>query len=134
MRKPRLIKPKKTGRRAGKSIFGGIYLGIKDGGDKYTNTIVFPALGRENFSLKLEGEKYRGQPVCVWKVTSKFVKDLYAEEKNCCLKVVVYIKINDTLQRFRLFEPDVVRKAKQLRWMKYRKLHGSKEIHNLMRD
>ena len=52
-KRPRLIKPKKTGKPAGRLVFvGGIYIGIKNEGDANTNEILYRALTDANLSTE----------------------------------------------------------------------------------
>lgn len=113
--KPRLIKPKRTGKPAGRLVFvSGIYIGIKNEGDANTNEILYKAFTDGNIFPDLSPERkyHRGNPVDVWNVGSAFVKMLYDKKEAYKLKFDVYIEINFTLQLFKLLDPVFRKKAK----------------------
>lgn len=114
-KKPRLIKPKKIGKSAGVTVFGGIYIGIKEAGDANTNEILYRALTDAALSTEHERKEYEGKPVDVWNVPSSFVKMLYKKQHNFKLLFSVYEELNSTLQLFELLDPVVRKKAKQAR-------------------
>lgn len=116
--KPRLIKPEKMGKPSGRSVFGGIYIGIKGKGDANTNEILYRALTDANISTEYEGKDYKGEPVDVWKVTSEFIKMFYKKQYDFNLRFVVYEEINSTFQLFTLLDPVMRKKAKQARYLK----------------
>ncbi|HOW60698.1 MAG TPA: hypothetical protein P5548_00720 [Candidatus Moranbacteria bacterium] len=105
-------------RRSRKTVFGGIYIGIKGGGDANTNEILYKALVDANLSTEHERKEYKGTPINVWKVTSSFVKMLYKKQHNFNLLFVAYEEINYTLQIFKFLDPIVRKKAKQMKLAK----------------
>lgn len=96
---------------------GGIFIGIKRKGDANTNEILNRAFIETGILKDLypEGKKFKGKKIDVWEVDSDFVNMLYAREKDFKLKFDVYIELDFTLQRFRLPDPRVKKKAKQMR-------------------
>lgn len=110
--KPRLIKPKKTKRLAGRNVFGGIYIGVDRRGGMDASEIIRTLLKTMGVPIISESKKYKGELIDTWKVTSEVVKIFYrspwAHEPN----IVVCIEINANLQWFRLMDPDVAKKAK----------------------
>lgn len=120
MSKPLLIKPKKIGRHAGGSVFGGLFIGIEWEKCGNTNEILHRFFTDAGVLVDLtpEGKDYKGEPVKVWRLSSKHIRMLYEERHNFKLKFVVYAEINYTLQIFRLLEPAMRKKAKQVKSIK----------------
>jgi hypothetical protein len=72
--------------------------------------------------LTPEGKYYKDKPVKVWNLEAKYIKMLYEEKHNFKLKFVVYAEINSTLQLYRLLDPIIQKRAKQMRILKKSKL------------
>lgn len=80
-------------------------------------------------------KEYNGKPISVFLVTFDFVQMFYVKEKDFKLKFVVYRENNYGMQRYELLDPNVKKKAKRNRYMKHRRLQGSRKIYNdKMRD
>lgn len=103
----------KISKPAGTTAFGGIYIGIKDGGDANTNEILYKALTDANLSTEHERKEHKGEPVDVWNVPSSFIKMFYKKQHNFKLLFTVYEELNHTLQLFKLLDPVIRKKAKQ---------------------
>jgi len=120
MSKPRLIKPKKIGKLAGKSTFGGLFIEIENEGVGNTNKILHEFFIAADVFIDLtpEGKYYKGKDIKVWNLKPEYIKMLYKERHNFKLKFVVYAEINSTLQLYKLLEPVLQKKAKQAKLLK----------------
>lgn len=90
-----------------------LYIGLaNDAGDANTNEIMYRTLQTANISTQEEEKEYKGKKVRVWNVSPDFVKMMYRSQHDFNLSFNVYAERDFILQRFRLFEPGIKKKAK----------------------
>lgn len=94
-----------------------LYIGLaNDAGDPNTNEIIYRALQSADISTEFENKEYEGKKIRVWKVSSDFIKMMYQSQSNFKLFFNVYAERDFVLQRFRLFEPGIKKRARQGRY------------------
>ena len=102
-----------------------IYVGLKnDPGDPFTNEVICDLLRKAKISDEVLGIEYRGKNIQVREITFDFAKNLYNTRYSFPLFFTLYVERNFSIQRFRLFEPGVRKKAKYSRYTKKRKGGG----------
>lgn len=97
-----------------------LFVGLSgEPGDPVSNEIINDALLASGLSRDFEGRIYKGEKVKIWQVTPEFVKNLYIAKVQGTysfdLLFTVYADINYIFQRFRLLEPGIKKRAKQVR-------------------
>lgn len=96
-----------------------LYVGLKGNpGDPFTNEVIYDLLKKANISDEIVGIEYRGRNIQVWEIPSDFAKNLYNPRYSFPLFFIVYAERNFSIQRFRLFEPGVRKRAKYSRYAK----------------
>jgi hypothetical protein len=94
-----------------------LFIGFEgDLDDANTNEIIYRIIndGRSSVSMEFVEKEYKGKNIPVLEVTRTFVENFYAKKYSFKLKFVVYAEINFVLQRFRLLEPGMKKRAKQV--------------------
>jgi len=94
-----------------------LFIGFEgDLNDANTNEIIHRIIddGRSSVSMAFVEKEYKGENIPVLEVTRTFVENFYAKKYSFKLKFVVYAEINFVLQRFRLLEPGMKKRTKQV--------------------
>lgn len=91
-----------------------LFVGLEgDPGDSFSNETIINALRDARLSTDYVNKIYKGKGICVWEVTPEFLKNLYIfKARNNALRFEAYVEERFAFRKFRLFEPDVKKRAK----------------------
>lgn len=97
-----------------------LFVGLKgDPGDSFSNETIINALRAARLSTDHVNKMHKGKEVYVWEVTSEFLENLYIlKAVNNALRFEAYVEERFAFRKFRLFEPDVKKRAKFSRFAK----------------